>query len=140
MHAAEDPCVVEKSSMIIISETETVQFSLNQFITLHTVTFAFLRANVGKYQESQISSKLFEFRLIYNPLGELFEEIRLRNPQALHFKKFGKVQKFEKNTFFYWRNCRKFQQFSRKEYKRAKAPIGLMLHMHLPVTQSFKTT
>ena len=65
IQAAEDPYVVEKSSMIIISETETVQFSLNQFITLLTVTFAFLRGNVGKYQESQISSKLFEFRLIY---------------------------------------------------------------------------
>ena len=65
MQAAEDPYVVEKSSMIIISETETVQFSLNQFITLLTLTFAFLRGNVGKYQESQISSKLFEFRLIY---------------------------------------------------------------------------
>ena len=37
MQAAEDPYVVEKSSMIIISETETVQFSLNQFITLLTV-------------------------------------------------------------------------------------------------------
>ena len=75
-----------------------------------------------------------------NPLRELFKEIRLRSRQALYILRFfGKVQKFDKSTFFYSRNCCKFQQFSRKEYKRAKAPIGLMLHMHLPVTQSFKT-
>ena len=61
MQAAEDPCVAEKSSMIIISETETVQFSLKQFITLFSVTFAFLRANVGKSRESQISSKNSNF-------------------------------------------------------------------------------
>ena len=62
-----------------------------------------------------------------------------KSPSALHFEKFGKVRKFDKNTFFYSRNCCKFEQFSRKQYKRAKAPIDLMLHMHLPVTQSFKT-
>ena len=29
--------------------------------------------------------------------------------------------------------------YLRKRHKRAKAAIRLMLHMHLPVTQSFKT-
>ena len=37
------------------------------------------------------------------------------------------------------RNCCKFQQFLGKQYKRAKAPIELMLHMQLLVTQSLKT-
>ena len=38
-------------------------------------------------------------------------------------------------------SSKQFQQFSRKQYKSAKSkdPIDLMLHMHLPVTQSFKT-
>ena len=62
-----------------------------------------------------------------------------KSSSALHFEKFGKVQKFDKKTFFNSRHCCKFQQFSRKQYKHAKAPIDLMLHMHLPVTQSFKT-
>ena len=61
-----------------------------------------------------------------------------QSSNALHFEKFGKVQKFDKNTFFYLRSCWKFQQFSRKRYKRAKAPIDLMLHMHLPVTQALR--
>ena len=121
MHAAEDPCVVEKSSMIIISETETVQFSLNQFITLHTVTFAFLRANVGKYQESQISSKLFEFRLIYNPLGELFEEIRLRNPQALYIlRNLEKFKNSRKIHFFIGEIAANFNNFQERSTSAQK--------------------
>ena len=32
----------------------------------------------------------------------------------------------------------KFQQSSRKQYKRAKAPIVFMLHMHLPVAQALR--
>ena len=38
-------------------------------------------------------------------------------------------------------SSKQFQQFSRKQYERAKLkdPIDLMLHMHLPVNQSFKT-
>ena len=45
-----------------------------------------LRANVGKYRESQISSKNSNFDLYHpnNPLGELFQEMILRNPQALY--------------------------------------------------------
>ena len=61
-----------------------------------------------------------------------------KSSNALNFEKFGKVQKLDKNAFFYSRNCCKFQQFSRNQYKRAKAPIDLTLHMHLPVTPSFK--
>ena len=60
----------------------------------------------------------------------------------LHFEKFRKVRKFDKNTFYiflYSPNWCKFQQLSRKQYKRTKVPIDLMFHMHLPVTHSFKT-
>ena len=56
----------------------------------------------------------------------------LRNPQAPYVLR--NLEKFENPaTFFYSRNCCKFQQFSRKQHKRAKVPIDLMLHMHLPV-------
>ena len=54
-----------------------------------------LRANVGKYRESQISSKNSSFGW-YNPnmpLGELFQETILRNPQALYILRI--LEKFE---------------------------------------------
>ena len=63
-----------------------------------------------------------------------------KSSSSLHFEKFGEVQKFDKNIFFYSRNRCKFQQFSRKQYMGTKAPTDLMLHKHLPVTQSVKTT
>ena len=96
-----------------------------------------LRANIGKYQ-----LLIFEFRLI--PPKQPFKwtisinDIK-KSSSTLHFEKFGKVQKFDKNTFFIRESCCKFQQFSRKQYKRAKAPIDLMWQIYLPATQIFKT-
>ena len=60
--------------------------------------------------------------------------------QYLHFEKFGKCRKFDKNTFFFIReiaaNFNNFQGSSTSAQKLLY--IDLMLHMHLPVTQSFK--
>ena len=64
----------------------------------------------------------------------------LRNLQALYVLR--NSEKFENSIkihFFILEIAAKFQQFSRKQHKRGKAPIDLMLHMHLPVTQSCKT-
>ena len=101
----------------------------------------FLRANAGKYRGSQVSPKNSHFGLYHPsiPLGELFQEMMLRNPQTLYILR--NLEKFKNliKIHFFSRNCCKFQQLSRKQYKRAKAPIDLTLHMHLPVTQSFKT-
>ena len=66
------------------------------------ISFIDLRANVGKYRESQISSKSSNFGYHpNNPLGELFQEMILRNPQALYilrnlekFKNSIKIQFF----------------------------------------------
>ena len=93
---------------------------------------------------SKISNQFLKFEFWLIPPKQPFRCTISRNDikkssSALHFEKFGKVQKFHKNTFFYSRNCCKFQQFSRKQYKRTKAPIDLMLYMHLPVSQSFET-
>ena len=62
-----------------------------------------------------------------------------RSPSALHFENFRKVRKFAKNTFFNSENGCKFQQISTKQYKRAKAPIDLILLMYLADIHSFKT-
>ena len=85
-----------------------------------------LGANVGKYRESQISSKNSSFGSYHLsiPLGALFQEMILRNPQALYILR--KLEKFENSInihFFYSRNCCKFHQFSRNQYKRGKDPI-----------------
>ena len=65
----------------------------------------------------------------------------LRNPLAGYILR--NLEKFENSIkihfLFYSRNWCKFQQLSRKQYKRTKAPIDQMFHMHLPVTHSFKT-
>ena len=69
-------------------------------------------------------------------LGELFQEMTSRNPKALYILR--NLEKFKNSIkihFFYSRTCRKFQQSSRKQYKRAKAPIDLMLQIHLPVAK-----
>ena len=54
-----------------------------------------LRANVGKYRESQISFKNSNFGWYHPniPLGELFQEMILRNPQALYILRI--LEKFE---------------------------------------------
>ena len=62
-----------------------------------------LRVNVGKYRESQISSKKSNFGLYHpnNRLGDLFQEMILRNPQVLYvLRNLEKFEKFHKNTFF----------------------------------------
>ena len=62
-----------------------------------------LRVNVGKYRESQISSKNSNFGLYHpnNCLGDLFQEMILRNPQVLYvLRNLEKFEKFHKNTFF----------------------------------------
>ena len=62
------------------------------------VQHCLIRANVGKYPESQISSKNLNFSSYHpnNPLGELFQEMILRNPQALYIlrnlEKFSKIR------------------------------------------------
>ena len=56
-------------------------------------------------------------------------------PQALYILR--NLEKFENSIkihFFIRENYCKFQQFSGKQYKRAKASIDLILHMHLSVT------
>ena len=55
----------------------------------------YLRANVGKYRESQISFKNSNFGQYHpnNPLGELFQEMILTNPQALYILR--NLEKFE---------------------------------------------
>ena len=62
-----------------------------------------------------------------------------KSPSALHFENFRKVPKFAKNTFFNSGNGCKFQHISTKQYKRAKAPIDLILLMYLADIHSFKT-
>ena len=38
-----------------------------------------------------------------NPLGELFQEVILRNPQALYIlRNFEKFEKFDKTTFYFF--------------------------------------
>ena len=62
-----------------------------------------------------------------------------KSPSALHFENFRKVPKFAKNTFFNSGNGCNFQHISTKQYKRAKAPIDLMLLTYLADIHSFKT-
>ena len=64
---------------------------------------SFLRANVGIYRESQISSEKSNFGLYHpnNPLVWLFQKMILKNPQALCI--WIILEKFEnsqKNTIF----------------------------------------
>ena len=57
---------------------------------------------------------------------------------ALHFEKFRKVGKFDKNALvFLFAKLVQISTVFKEEIQ--KAPIDSMLHMHLPVTQSFKT-
>ena len=108
----------------------------------HLSRILYLRANVGKYRESQISYKNSNFGWYHPniPLGELFQEMILRNPQALYILRI--LEKFENSQkihFFNSENGCKFQQISTKQYKRAKAPIDLILLMYLADIHSFKT-
>ena len=92
----------------------------------------------------RISNQFQKFQFCLIPPKHPFRGTISRNdikksPSALHFKNFRKVRKFAKNTFFNSGNGCKFQQISTKQYKRAKAPIDLILLMYLADIHSFKT-
>ena len=75
-----------------------------------------LRANVGIYRESQISSEKSNFGLYHpnNPLVWLFQKIILKNPQALCI--WIILEKFEnsqKNTIFIHEISHNFERFQR---------------------------
>ena len=93
---------------------------------------------------SRISNQFQKFQFWLIPPKHPFRGTLSRNdikksPSALHFENFRKVRKFAKNTFFNSENGCKFQQISTKQYKRAKAPIDLILLMYLADIHSFKT-
>ena len=76
-------------SLLSITGLKSPFNSLQAILALKFTTERFndsLRANVGKYWESKISSKNSNFGYYHpnNPLGELFQEMILRNPQALY--------------------------------------------------------
>ena len=101
------------------------------------VSFCFYRA----WPSTHLISK-FKFWLIppKHPFrGTISRNDIKKSPSALHFENFRKVRKFAKNTFFNSENGCKFQQISTKQYKRAKAPIDLILLMYLADIHSFKT-
>ena len=68
---------------------------LGSFITFRPSTLQPLGANVEKYRESQISSKNSHFGRYHpnNPVGELFQEMILRNPQVLYILR--NLERFE---------------------------------------------
>ena len=75
-----------------------------------------LRANVGIYRESQISSEKSNFGLYHpnNPLVWLFQKMILKNPQALCI--WIILEKFEnsqKNTIFIHEISQNFERFQR---------------------------
>ena len=75
-----------------------------------------LRANVGLYRESQISSEKSNFGLYHpnNPLVWLFQKKDInKSPGALHLENFRKVRKFTKNTIFIHEISQNFEQFQR---------------------------
>ena len=93
---------------------------------------------------SRISNQFQKFQFWLIPPKHPFRGTISRNdikksPSALHFENFRKVPKFAKNTFFNSGNGCKFQHISTKQYKRAKAPIDLILLMYLADIHSFKT-
>ena len=72
-----------------------------------------LKANVGKYRESQISSKNSNFHPNI-PLGELFQEMILRNPQALYILRIlDKFENSQKIHFFIRETGANFNRFQR---------------------------
>ena len=75
-----------------------------------------LRANVGIYRESQISSEKSNFGLYHpnNPLVWLFQKMILKNPQALCI--WIILEKFEnsqKNAIFIHEISHNFERFQR---------------------------
>ena len=82
-----------------------------------------LRANVGKYRESQISSEKSNFGLYHpnNPLVWLFQKMILKNPQALCI--WIILEKFEnsqKNTIFIHEISHNFERFQRNSKYNCK--------------------
>ena len=76
----------------------------------------FLRAHVGIYRESQISSEKSNFGLYHpnNPLVWLFQKMILKNPQALCI--WIILEKFEnsqKNAIFIHEISHNFERFQR---------------------------
>ena len=76
----------------------------------------YLRANVGIYRESQLSSEKSNFGLYHpnNPLVWLFQKMILKNPQALCI--WIILEKFEnsqKNTIFIHEISHNFERFQR---------------------------
>ena len=88
----------------------------NHFKTFRKRLQTLLRANVGIYRESQISSEKSNFGLYHsnNPLVWLFQKMILKNPQALCI--WIILEKFEnsqKNTIFIHEISHNFEGFQR---------------------------
>ena len=82
-----------------------------------------LRANVGKYRESQISSKNSNFGWYHPniPLGELFQEMILRNPQALYILRIlEKFENLQKIHFLIQKMGANFNRFQRNSTSAPK--------------------
>ena len=106
------------------------------------VFFEILKSQCRKISRISNQFQKFQFWLIphKHPFrGTLSRNDIKKSPSALHFENFRKVRKFAKNTFFNSENWCKFLQISTKQYKRAKAPIDLILLMYLADIHSFKT-
>ena len=74
----------------------------------------FLRANAGKYRGSQVSPKNSHFGLYHPsiPLGELFQEMMLRNPQTLYIlRNLEKFKNLIKIHFFICEVAGNFNNF-----------------------------
>ena len=85
-----------------------------------------LRANVGIYRESQISSEKSNFALYppNNPLVWLFQKMILKNPQALCI--WIILEKFEnsqKNTIFIHEISHNFERFQRNSTGAKDLPL-----------------
>ena len=96
-------------------------------------------SNTSKYTQFNIKASLGKAldNIDLNQMSHRYVSGVLQNdfPQALYILR--NLEKFENSIkihFFIRENYCKFQQFSGKQYKRAKASIDLILHMHLSVT------
>ena len=78
---------------------------------------SFEKSNLGLYQPN-------------NPLIQLFQEMKLRNPQApyswRYLEKFENPQKKKKKMQFYSLNWSKFRTISKDQFERAKTPLAFI--------------
>ena len=103
---------IPDSAIAFVGIKLILNFAFHVFSTIKRI----LRANVGIYRESQISSEKSNFGLYYpnNPLVWLFQKMILKNPQALCI--WIILEKFEnsqKNTTFSHEISQNFERFQR---------------------------